>query len=208
MYIHVLYVHADTVSVFAKYEDQELAKVFFCYQNSCLFSMWKQIILDHPELIHQRKSDKGRQPDSDSDLFWKEISNETLSQYLHSCYATSCYRPRREFIYIYGGSSTLPEKIWSDDLTPQRRQEKMINSSTHKPVIIYNLEGGQMSNAEPVFIYYTFMKSKYTYLYTFIYGEPMIQFWIITEISWFRAQAKLNLYMLIITASETEEPTK
>lgn len=68
-------------------------------------------------------------------------------------------RPKEEMLFIYGGERSLPEKIWSEDMTSSR-ELKVINSSTHNPAIVYNLLGGQLSNAEPVFIYYTFLKSK------------------------------------------------
>ena len=73
------------------------------------------------------------------------------------------WRPKEEMIFIYGGDRSLPEKIWSEDMS-SRKELKIINSTTHNPAIVYNLLGGQLSNAEPVFIYYTFIRSKCIYI--------------------------------------------
>jgi len=61
-------------------------------------------------------------------------------------------------ILIIDGAQLL-EKIWVNDATPGRNT-KLFNSTSHSPKIIYNLEGGQLSNHVPVFMFYEFMKGR------------------------------------------------
>lgn len=66
-----------------------------------------------------------------------------------------CFRPNREFIYIYDGLN-LPERLWSEDDTASTRDVKYFTTTTPNPTIKYELKDGQISNHIPVFMYYEF----------------------------------------------------